>query len=358
MRSRRVVGERQPEIHNKNICASASISFVRLGKVRYRILGRTGLKVSELGFGGHEYRRPLPTTLGRWGEIDMEKFLRAQPERNRLIKRAIEAGVNYFDTTHEEEAKSLGLALKELRVRDDIHLSIMILGLFNKMAESPRSQYRQIIIDDVEEKLKSLQTDYADILTLLFPERNYSRERMAAALEVFKEIKEKEKIGFLGASSHEPRFLAELMRQYDCFDMVMVRYNYHLQEPRDVIFPLAKVLEVGVVVIKPFAWPYYGIPFMRFGPVEEEEGPYTPAQTSLRWILASPEVATVVAGVNSQAELEENLAAITKEAQIDEEVLDQYLKVAQSPQAKEKLRKMLRDPAIDIRYYAKRALSE
>ena len=326
--------------------------------MRYRVLGRTGLKVSELGVGGHEYRRPLPTTLGRWGEVDMEKFVRTQPERTRLIKRAIDAGANYFDPTHIEEVKSLGSALKELGVKEDTHVSIMILGLFGKMAESSRSKWRQIIIDDVEEKLKSLQMDYADILTILFPERNYSPERLTAALEVFSELKEEGGIGFFGASTHEPRFLAELMRRHDCFDMVMVRYNYHLQEAHDAIFPLAKALEVGVVVIKPFAWPYYGIPFMRFGPVEAEEGPYTPAQTGLHWILKSPEVSTVVAGMNSQAELEENQTAFTKEGQIDEGLLDRYLKAAQSTQGKQKLRKMLSDPAVDIRFFAERALSE
>ncbi|MFB0503843.1 MAG: aldo/keto reductase [Candidatus Bathyarchaeia archaeon] len=271
------------------------------------------MKVSELGVGGHEYRRSLPTSLGRWGEIDMEKFTRTQPERTRLIKRAIDAGVNYFDPTHLEEVKSLGSALKELGVKEDIHVSVMVLGLFGKMAESSCSKWRQIIIEDVEEKLKSLQMNYADILTILFAERNYSPERLTAALEVFSELKEEGRIGFFGASTHEPRFLAELMRRHDCFDMVMVRYNYHLQEAHDAIFPLAKALEVGVVVIKPFAWPYYGIPFMRFGPVEAEEGPYTPAQTSLHWILKSPEVSTVVAGMNSQAELEENQTAFTKE---------------------------------------------
>lgn len=326
--------------------------------MRCRVLGRTGLKVSELGVGGHEYRRPIPTTLGNWEEIDVKKFMRTQPERTKLIKRAIDAGVNYFDTTHVEEAKSLGLALKELQVRDDIHVAIMILGLFDKMAKSPPSEWRRIIIDNVEEKLEALQTDYADILTLLFPEQNYSRKRMTAALKVFKELKEKQKIGFIGASSHEPRFLAELIRRYDCFDTVMVRYNYHLQEARDIIFSLAKALEVGVIVTKPFAWPYYGIPFMRFGPVEGEEGSYTPAQINLRWILGSPEVATVVAGMNSQAELEENLAAITKEGEVNERVLSLYLKKATGPQAKEKLKEMLKDPAVDIRYYAKRALSQ
>ena len=54
--------------------------------MRYRKLGRTGLKVSELGFGGHEYRRPLPTTLGQWDNINQKEFTKKQPARTKLVE--------------------------------------------------------------------------------------------------------------------------------------------------------------------------------------------------------------------------------------------------------------------------------
>lgn len=326
-------------------------------KLKYRVLGRTGLKVSELGFGGHEYRRPLPSTLGRWGEINEEKFTQTQPARNRLIKEAIDAGVNFFDATQPEETKSLGLALKELGVKNDIHVAIMILTPFSKMMDNLRSEWRRIIRDDVEKTLKLLQADYADLLNMHMPERNYSPQRLGVALEVLKELKEEGKIGFIGASSHQPRFLGEVMRKYDCFDSVMIRYNYHLQEVRNVIFPLAKTLEVGVVVMKPIAWPYYGIPFTRFD-AGKGGGSCTPIQHSLRWILNSSEVSTVVPGMNSREELEENVGAINKEDEVDERLLELYLQTALGPKAREKLRNMLRDPYVDIDYFAERALTE
>lgn len=324
--------------------------------MRYRVLGRTGLKVSELGFGGHEYRRRLnPIHFPR--ERNREELLKTQPQRNKLIERALDAGVNYFDTTLPEEAESLRFALKPLGRRKDVYISAMTIFPFKKMEESPKARWREIILEGVEERLRTLQTDYIDIFNIHMPEDNYSRDKLETTLKVSEELKDQGKISWIGASSHELRFLAELMRKYDCFDSVMVRYNYHLQEARDIIFPLAKALEVGVVVMKPFAWPYYGIPFMRFGPVEGEESYYTPAQLSLRWILNSPEVATVVPSMNSQAELEENLDAIKKEGEVDERVLDRCLRAAQSPEAEEKLTGMLSDPAIDIRNYAKKALT-
>jgi len=325
--------------------------------MRYQVLGRTGLKVSELGLGGHEYRRPLPTTLGRWGEIDTEKFDRTQPERNEIIKRAIEAGINYFDTTQMEEARSLGSALKAFGGRENIHIAAMIISPFRKMEGKPKADWRTIILQGVEECLKLLQTSYVDVFNLHEPEDRYSREKLEVTLEALREMKDEGKVGWIGASSHEPLFLAEIIRKYDCFDSLMVPYNYHQQEAREVLFPLCKALEIGVVVMKPLSWPYYGIPFIRFGPVEgEEDLPYTPAQLCLRWILKSPEVSTVLPSVNSLYELEENLAAITKEGEISEKILDSYLRVATGPGAKEKLKEMLKDPAVDIKHYAKRAL--
>jgi len=325
--------------------------------VKYRVLGRTGLQVSELGVGGHEYRRPLPTTLGRWGDIDADQFTQTQPERNRVIQRAVEEGVTFFDATQPEETKSLGLALQALGVKDDVHVALMILTPFSKLAGRPKSEWRQIIRADVEKSLRLLQRDYADVLNMHMPERDYSRERLLVTLEVLEQLKDEGKIGFIGASSHELRFLSEVMRQHDCFDSVMIRYNYHLQEARDVVFPLAKALEVGVVVMKPLAWPYYGIPFTRFAPGDGEGGAATPAQHGLRWILNSPEVTTLVPGMNNLAELDENLAAITTDAQVDEALLARCLKTALGPDARERLTTLLRDPAVDTRYFAKRALA-
>jgi len=107
--------------------------------LRYRVLGRTGFKVSELGFGGHEYRRWL-NTYHFPGDYDREEFLKSQPERNGFVERAIDSGVNFFDTTLREEAESLGSALKTLGRRRDVHVAAMIVFPFRKMDEGPRER--------------------------------------------------------------------------------------------------------------------------------------------------------------------------------------------------------------------------
>jgi len=122
--------------------------------MKYRTLGRTGLKVSELAIGGHEYRRWLDPYHFP-GERNVEEFLRTQPQRNKLLERALDAGVNYFDTTFVEEAESLGLALKALGLRG-VHISAMIISLFEKMKENPKSKWRDIVLEEMEERLKPI----------------------------------------------------------------------------------------------------------------------------------------------------------------------------------------------------------
>jgi len=310
-----------------------------------------------MGLGGHEYRRPLPTTLGRWGDINNEQFALKQSERNALIRTAVEEGINYFDATQTEEARSLGIALGELGLRERVNVAAMIIFPFRQLAQNSRSKWHETVIEAVEERFRLLQTDHVEVLNIHMPEDNYSRERLEVTLKAIGEMKDRGTVGWVGASSHEPNFLAEIMRKYDCFDSVMVRYNYHLQEAREALFPLCKALNVGVVIMKPLSWPFYGIPFTRFSPQKEQDTILTPAQVCLRWILTSPEVSTVVPSINSPDELQENVEAIPKEGQIQEEVLAHHLALAKSPLGRERLTKMLQDPAIDIRHFAKRALA-
>ncbi|MEM2875579.1 MAG: aldo/keto reductase [Candidatus Bathyarchaeia archaeon] len=336
-------------------------------ETRYRVLGRTELKVSELGLGGHEYARFLnpvhfPGKRKAEEELSLEELLESQSPRNELIEKAIAAGVNYFDTGLIEEAQSLGIALKTLGRRKDVYIAAETLWPLRRLKENPKARWRMTISRWVKERLRALQTDYIDVFNIHMPEDGYSRESFEFLIEALKEIKDLGEISAIGASSHELRFLAELIRKYDCFDSIMIPYNYHLQEAREILFPLCRALNIGVVVMKPFCWPYYGIPFTHFCPPNLDKGGYTPSQMSLKWILNSPEVSTIVPGTNTIAELEENLSIFSKEDRIDEGVLKRCLDTALSPQGREKLKELCENEEISrtrayIRGYAKRALS-
>lgn len=323
--------------------------------MRYRLLGRTGFKVSELGIGGHEYRRWLNPQHFEDG-YDREEFYRSQENRNEIIKSALDAGINYFDTTLKEEVESLGLALRKLNKRKDVFVAIMSIYPFRNFKKNPKYRWRDIILEEIEERLKFLYTDYVDIFNIHLPEDNYSQEFFGYMIDLLKELKSQERIRSIGASTHDPVFLAEIMRNYDCLDSIMVRYNYYLKDAKNVLFPLCKKLNVGVIVMKPISWPYYGIPFIYFCGEESFAGAYTPVQTALKWILSSPEVSCVVPSVNSMDELKENIQTSDKDDPINDEILQKCLQCALGSEGKEILHKLASHPYKDISAYARRAL--
>jgi aryl-alcohol dehydrogenase-like predicted oxidoreductase len=215
--------------------------------LRYRILGRTGFKVSEFGLGGHEYARfPSPyhfqSSREPGEELNREELLKNQEERNKLIRKAIDSGINYFDTTLVEEAQSLGLALQELGKRDEVIIAAETIHPLKNLDNTPRNRWEDLVSGGVEARLRQLKTDQIDVYNLHMPEVGYSPEKFSVAIQTLETLRDEGKIVSIGASSHDPRFLAELIRIYDSFDAVTVRYNYHLQKAREFLFPLCKAL--------------------------------------------------------------------------------------------------------------------
>ncbi len=325
--------------------------------MEFRKLGETGLEVSELGLGGHEYRRMLSSHHFPDSEISENEFKETQPRKNNIIKTAIESGINYFDTTIPREAKSLGNALEALGLREEVVIAAAIMNPFGKLEGNTKSEWAGSFRKMIVERLNFLKTEYIDIFNVHFPEYDYSKDKMRTFLDVLEEMEEEDRVRAIGASSHEPRFLANLIKEFDRFDSVMVPYNYFFQRARETLFPICADRNKGIVVMKPLVWPYYGIPFMKFCPENADTTGYTPAQTSIKWILESPEVSTVITAVNSINELEENLATLDKNGAVNEDLLDKSLNTALSPKGREILRDLTDHPAKDISNYAEKSLA-
>ena len=336
-------------------------------EMRYRLLGRTGLRVSELGLGGHEFARFLPSwhfkTTRRFDEpVPEAELVATQPARTALIQAAIAAGVNYFDTGEVAEPQSLGLALAALGRRRDVYVAAETMNPVQRLQVVPRSQWRDVLLEGVAERLRLLRTGYLDVFNVHEVADGYGRSRFEFVVATLQELQAQGQIRALGVADHDPRFIAELIRKYDCFDTVMIPYNYHRQDAKAALFPLCKALNLGVVVMKPFNWPYYGLPFTHFCPRDLDAGGYTPAQLSLRWILTAPEVSTIVPGTNTMAELAENVAAVTHDHAVDATVLERSLASALSARGKARLRQLCADADVArtrayIRGYSQRALA-
>jgi aryl-alcohol dehydrogenase-like predicted oxidoreductase len=327
----------------------------------YRVLGRTGFQISVIGLGGHEYARCLnpqhfPDENG--DRIDPDSKVE-QEKRNRLIERAISLGVNYFDTTLAMEAHSLGSALNKLDMRKEVYLSAEIINPLKKLEDTPKRAWRKTIREGINDRLGLLGTDYIDIFNLHTPENSFTEDRFETIIDTLVEGKERGEIKGIGATSHNPRFLAKLMEEYDCFDAITIPYNYHLRENGGILFPICESLNVGVIAMKPFSWPYYGVSFTHFSPVTEGRN-HTPAQTSLRWILNSPQISSAIPGTNTIGELGENIGTLDKVGEIDDTILQNSLEVAQSSKGEAILRELSINKGLrrDIQYYAQRALNQ
>jgi len=251
-----------------------------------RSLGRTNLKVSVIGFGG----------------IPIIKV--SKEEAYKMIRRAFDLGINYYDTAraYGDGEEKLGMALKD--IRDKVIIATKTHQRTRK--EAARAGLKQ--------SLRKLRTDCIDVIFLhgIDDERTLKQSmKTKGSLTALKEARKQGKINFIGISGHRPYILAKAIRTGE-FDVVLVPLNLINREATEELLPLAKELDVGLIVMKPFG----GIDY-RFVS-QEWWGTYVPDTTefdqvfgedmckrerALRFVLAH-QISTVIPGFSSTKEIE------------------------------------------------------
>jgi len=296
--------------------------------MRYRTLGRTGLQVSEIGFGAWAIG-------GGWGE---------QKERDSLaaLHRALDLGCNFVDTAagygDGRSERIIGRVLKERREP---------LFVATKTPPSPGpwpptpycrddERYSQSYLRaNVEERLRNLGTERIDLLQLHTWTRAWNAD--PRPFEVLRKLQAEGKIRFIGLSTpeHDQNSVIDLMRD-GWLDVVQVIYNVFEQEPAAELLPVARAANVGVIVRVVFDegvltgkytkdWCFPADDFRsryfagdrleravaRTGEVGKEiEGSgLTLPQAAIQFALAHPAVSTVITGIRSVAQAEANCAA-------------------------------------------------
>ena len=193
-------------------------------------LGRTGLQVFPIGFGGI---------------VVMD----AEPERaGRVVATAVENGINYFDVapSYGDAEIKLGPALKPFR--KDVYLACKT---HLRDAKGAR--------ENLNQSLKNLQTDYFDVYqlhALTDVEKDvHAAFAKGGAMEVALEAKKAGVIGNIGFSAHSPEAALAAMAQYD-FDTVMCPVNFclHFQQNFEVeIIEAAQKRQMGIIALKTLA---------------------------------------------------------------------------------------------------------
>ena len=267
------------------------------GQVKQRALGKTGLKVSEIGFGGHSWSfKRLPDGNGGLREMTLD-------EAQRIIAVGLEMGVNFFDScTPLSEHTVPGEIIKRLRKRDRVIVSARCC---HKMKGVPRD--KEQVYKFVDERLKLWQTDYFDLLMLTNTEGDTPRSGywdMSYCLEALEKVKRQGKIRFSGFGCHfTPELFLEAIEKYGrSFDVCSMPYNIR-HRMAEKVMPTAEKLGLGIVTIKAFSRGE----LLKGHDLRGSEAGL--ARDMLGFVLDHALVDTCICGVISEAELRENLSA-------------------------------------------------
>ena len=247
----------------------------------YRPLGRTGMQMSDISFGC------------------------AGLDNADVVRRAIDRGINYFDTSPDYSRagseKTLGQGIQGYQ-RDKLCIVSKFCTTQGHLSDSTPVKD---VIAAVEASLQRIGTDYLD-LAHIHACNSIERLMNPNIHEAFDRLKEQGKLRFLGVSSHTPR-LEEVMRHAvdsDRFDVIMVAYNFRNWPELTNIFHDAKRKGVGVVAMKTLKGARHSA-LSDFSPTERESF----AQAAFKWVLSNPDVSGLVVTIGSFHHIDEYLHA-------------------------------------------------
>ena len=259
-------------------------------KLDYRILGRTGLKVTTVGMGC---------------------MITSDPS---VITRAADLGINYFDTargySHGNNERMVGTALASRR--KDVIISTK--------SHAPNKEELQ---KHLETSLRELNTDYIDVWYL--HGKSSPDEIPDDMIEVQQLAKKQGKIRFTGVSTHSgQQQLLPWMVKKGVFDVVLTGYNFTMDATMDQAIEAAAKSGMGVVAMKVMA----GGP-RRLKPGDPnlkrltQEGAMLAA---LKWVIKKPSIATTIPSITDMEQLDENLKAMANPLSAgDEKILTAHL---------------------------------
>lgn len=302
--------------------------------MRYRMLGNTGYFVSEIclgtmTFGGKGF-------FAQVGQVD-------QKTATALVARALEAGVNFFDTA---DVYSLGLseqylgqALKDVGVkRSDVVIATKVYG---RMSDSPNDAglSRGHIMDAVEQSLERLQLDHIDLYQVHAQDAMTQVEDLMAALN---DLVRRGVVSYAGCSNWQAWRIMKAQgiadkRGWARFESLQAYYSIAGRDLERDLGPMLEDQKMGLMVWSPLGGGILSGKFARdsegpedarrskfdFPPINKKLAfdlvdamreigkPYgaSPARVALAWVLSRPFVTSVITGVKTLEQLNDNLTA-------------------------------------------------
>ena len=300
--------------------------------MEYRQFGKTGIKISAIGFGCWEIG-------GGYGSIEETEFIKA-------VNRALDLGVNCFDTaeaygfgaSERSLAKALGSRRKEAVITTKF-------GIGYPDATNYRDSTPKRVIASIEKSLTNLNTDYVDVYLVHWPDRNTPFEETMRALD---DLVKQGKVKAVGLSNFRRDEIEACMKARRV-DVVQYCWNMFDRRMQKEIYPYCREHGIGVMAYGSLAYGMLTGTFSEemtfekndwrskrgqlaninlfqhlFGPdhylknlraVEELKGMAkrygkSLPQFALRWTLSNPVISTALVGCRNPREVEDNAGAL------------------------------------------------
>jgi hypothetical protein len=252
--------------------------------MQYRTLGRTGLKVSAVSFGVMTLTDPA------------------------VLFKALDLGINYFDTAHMYQAgkneEMLGKVLKDYG-RSKVYIATKIAPWYSLRSKEKMPLNDQKIMEEkMATSLRRLQTDYVDVLFLhnIVQPEWAQHEPMIAFLE---KMKKEGKVRFGGISFHEGSTYVDVVnagltvKQYDVF---LATLNFKSPADHSAALQKARKENIGIIAMKTQAGGYR----------DAYQGTTSPYQAALRWVLEKDFIDCAIPGMVNIEQVVENVGALGK----------------------------------------------
>ena len=210
--------------------------------MKYRHLGRTGVKVSELCLGCMMFGEQTP-----------------EPDAIKMIARALKEGINFFDTANVynkgKSEEALGKALKQNGQRQRIVLATKVHGSMDKSDPNAQGNSRRHLIQQCDASLKRLQTDYIDLYQIHRPSADIPMDETLRALD---DLIHSGKVRYIGTSTYAAWQVVEslwISKEFGLNRMVSEQPPYNLLDRRieRELVPMAQTFGLALLPWSPLA---------------------------------------------------------------------------------------------------------
>ena len=218
--------------------------------MEYVKFGNTGMDVSRICLGAMGFGDP-----DKW----IHKWVLNENESREIIKKALELGINFFDTANSyslgESEKILGKALKDFAQRDEIVIATKVFNTMKKDRANSSGLSRKHIMNEIDNSLNRLETDFIDLyITHRWDYNTPIEETMSALNDVVKSGKAR----YIGASAmfawqfQKAQFIAE-KNGWTKFVSMQNHYNLLYREEEREMIPLCKDQKIALTPYSPRA---------------------------------------------------------------------------------------------------------